>query len=213
MVPEYTRGDVIQKAHERQATSRDRLPRSRVRLARRRSLRSARRADEARRRNALGSLRDALSRVVRSRRGRRPAHALLGAVRDARCPRETDARQSHDPEPGGILDREPRSASVRVQAARGPEVPQRRSVHRRGREVQLHARQGLEGPPRPGQGGRRRQPVPRTLRPARALSRLHGLLRHHGDRRRMDRAEKTTSRRSAPMDSRRTRSGSGPTSS
>src|SRR5437870_7569934 len=97
MLREYTRGDVIQKAHARHTTSRDRLPRSRVRMPRRRSLRPARCSDQARRRNALGALRDALPGVVRSRRGRRPDHAVLGAVRAARCPREADAGQSMTP--------------------------------------------------------------------------------------------------------------------
>src|SRR5438445_254180 len=187
MLREYTRGDVIQKAHARHTTSRDRLPRSRVRMPRGRSLRPARCSDQARRRNALGALRDALPGVVRSRRGRRPDHAVLGAVRAARCPRETDAGQPDDAEPGRILDRQPGSARVRVQAARRPEVPQRRSVHGRGREVQLPSRQGLEGPPRPGEGRRRREPVPRALPAPRALPRLHGLLRDDGDRRRLDR--------------------------
>src|SRR5213080_4934143 len=75
MLREYTRGDVIQKAHARHTTSRDRLPRSRVRMPRGRSLRPARCSDQAPRGNALGALRDALPGVVRSRRGRRPDYA------------------------------------------------------------------------------------------------------------------------------------------
>ena len=46
------------------------------------------------------------------------------------------------PEPGGVLDGERGRAGLRIQAARGPEVPQRRPLHRRGREVQLPPRQG-----------------------------------------------------------------------
>src|SRR5437016_13631000 len=85
MLREYTRGDVIQKAHARHTTSRDRLPRSRVRMPRGRSLRPARCSDQARRRNALGALRDALPGVVRSRRvvGQITPFWVLYALHDA----------------------------------------------------------------------------------------------------------------------------------
>ena len=92
-------------------------------------------------------------------------------------------------EPGRVLDGQRGSEGLRVQAARRAEVPQRRPVHRRGREVQLPPRQGLEGPAREGPRGRGRRAAPRALRAARAVAGLHDLLRHHGDRGRLDRAQ------------------------
>ena len=56
-------------------------------------------------------------RVVRSGGDRRRDHPVLGHVRAARRPRQTDAGQPHDAQPGRVLDGEPRSARVRVQAA------------------------------------------------------------------------------------------------
>ena len=81
------------------------------------------------------------------------------------------------------------SEGLRVQAAGGAEVPQRRPVHRRGREVQLSPLQGLEDPARQGPRDRGGEPEPRALRPAGAVAGLHDLLRHHGDGRRLDRAQ------------------------
>ena len=78
---------------------------------------------------------------------------------------------------------------VRLQAARGPEVPQRRSVHRGRREVQLPALEGRQGAQGPRARRRDRQPVARALPPARAVPRLHGVLRHAGHGRGLDRAE------------------------
>ena len=80
---------------------------------------------------------------------------------------------------------------VRVQAARGVEVPQRRPLHVGRREVQLPAHQGRgrQDPPGKGPGDRHRRSVPGAFPPARALSRLHDLLRHAGHGGRMDRAE------------------------
>src|SRR4029450_1465358 len=119
------------------------------------------RPDQAGRRDALGPLRDLVPGVVRSGRSGGPAHALLGPLCPPRRPRETDAGQPARPRPRGVLDGQPRSARVRVQAARGSQVPQRRSLHRRRREVQLPSGQGLEGPPRqgPGRGGRAPPPT------------------------------------------------------
>ena len=119
----------------------------------------------------------------------RAAHAVLGPVRAARRAGQADARQPHGAEPGRVLDGQRGPAGLRVQAARGAEVPQRRPVHRRGREVQLPARQGLEGPAGEGARGRGRRADPRALRPARAVAGLHDVLRHPGERRRLDRAQ------------------------
>src|SRR5262245_31996839 len=92
---------------------------------------------QARRGNALGPLRDAVTAVVRPRRGRGRDHAVLGAVCPARRAREAAARQPHGPKPGRIVDGEPGPEDLRGQAARGAEVPQRRSLPRRARTVPL----------------------------------------------------------------------------
>src|SRR2546426_677492 len=129
-------------------------------------------ADEAGRRDALGAVRDPGAGLVRSGRGHRGLpHAVLGALRPARRAGEADAGQSHDAEPGGVVDGERGSACLRVQAARGPEVPQRRSLHRRRREVQLPAVQGRQSAQGPGEGDRggrrlpRAPPTPRAFPP------------------------------------------------
>ena len=66
---------------------------------------------------------------------------------------------------------------------------------------------------RQGPGGRGRRSAPRALRAARAVARLHDLLRHVRDRRRLDRAQEVPWSRWAPTASRSIRSGSAPTSS
>ena len=117
--------------------------------------------------------------------------------------------QPHDPQPGRVVDGERRSARLRVQAARGREVPQRRSLHRGGREVQLPARQGHQDPAREGQGGRGRRSPPGALPAARAVARLHDLLRHPGQRRGLDRpqeAHRAGGRRGLPQAAHRPRS-------
>ena len=94
------------------------------------------------------------------------------------------------PEPRRVVDGEPGPARLRVQAARGAQVPQRRPVHRRGREVQLPSGQG-----RPRSCTRRSRrstvvgPHARALHAARAVAGLHDVLRHAGLRRGLDRAE------------------------
>ena len=146
-------------------------------------------------------------------RCRRP-HAVLDPLRHARRAREAHAGQSHGPEPGRVVDGERRPEDLRVQAARGAQVPQRRSLHRRGREVQLPARQGLgkvlHDKVKRGRDRRARracafilhEPWPDfmafygTWPPARAGS-----------------CPRSTSSRSATTASRSTRSGWGPTSS
>ncbi len=144
---------------------------------------------EARRRDAVRVLRDARAGVVRSGRGHRLHHAVLPDVGDARRAGEDDARQGDGPEPGRVVDRQRRPEDLRLQAPRGREVPQRRSVHRRGREVQLRARQGLPDPEGEDARGRGREPVAREDPPERALAGLHGVLRHDGGGARLDRAE------------------------
>ena len=87
------------------------------------------------------------------------------------------------------MDGERGPARLRLQAARGIEVPQRRSVHRGRREVQLPAVQGRQGAQGPRARRRDRQPVARALPSARAVPRFHDVLRHAGDGRGLDRAE------------------------
>ena len=104
---------------------------------------------------------------------------------------------------------------LRVRAAQGRALPQRRSGHRRGREVL--ASSAIAAPPSktlkervaavetPG-------PEPRALPAQAALARLPDLL-HRRHRRGLDRAARSTWRRSATRASRRRRSAPGPTSS
>ena len=70
-------------------------------------------------------------------------------------------------------------------------VPQRRSGHRGGREVLVRAIQGRRGPAAEGQGqgGADRRSAPRALPAQGTVARLHGLLRHLGHRRGLDRAQ------------------------
>ena len=163
-----------------------------VRPARLRSRHRGRGPDEsparrqARRRGALGHLRDDGPPVVRSGRGAGQHQPLLVPLRDARRARETHAGQSHDAEPGRVVDGERRSEDLRVQAARGIEVPQRRPLHRRGREVQLPARQGRQDPQGEGARDRDGRSLPGAVPAPRALPRLHGLLRNPDHRRRLD---------------------------
>ena len=86
---------------------------------------------------------------------------------------------------------ERRRAHLRLQAARGAPLPQRRPVHRRRREVQLRAipRRLREAAARPGEVGAGRRPASRALRAAQAVAGLPRLLRHAGHRRGVDRAQ------------------------
>ena len=118
-------------------------------------------------------------------------------------------------EPRRVVAREPRRAHLRVQAAPRPQVPQRRSGHRRGREVQLRALQGRgrQGAPDAGPAGRRRRPPHGPLPAEGAVAGLHDLLRHHRHRGRDRRARRNTSRRSATRAFASTRSAPARTSS
>ena len=86
---------------------------------------------------------------------------------------------------------EPRRQDLRVQAAPGPEVPQRRPDDDGRREVQLRAVQGRErrAPARPRRRGRDRRSAGGALSPQGAVARLHDVLRHDRQRRRHRRAE------------------------
>ena len=201
------------ETHERPTSTRSGLRGAPGRLAHRRASAPGLGPGQAGRRDALGAVRDAVAGLVRPGRGGGPAHAVLGALRPARRAREADARQPDEPEPGRVVDGERRPADLRVQAARGAQVPQRRSLHRRGREVQLPSRQGLEDAAREGQGGDGRRARPRALPAARALAGLHDLLRHDGLRRGLDRAEEVRGAGGRRRLQESTRSGSGPTSS
>ena len=67
------------------------------------------------------------------------AFGMLYAIHDALC---APAGAEDGPQPGRELDRERRRTCVRVQAAPRAQVPQRRSRHRGGREIQLRALSG-----------------------------------------------------------------------
>ena len=127
--------------------------------------------------------------LVRSIHRAAPDHALRDALRAPRCPRPPAARAEDGQFAGGVVDGESRWAPVRVQAAPGPQVPQRRSRHDGGREVQLRAVQGrrIKGAESPcAPGGDRRSPD-HPLPPEGGLARLHDVLRndrHRGGARR-----------------------------
>ena len=80
---------------------------------------------------------------------------------------------------------------LRLRAAQGREVPQRRPRHRRRREVLARALPRRRGHDAEGAGGRRRRRRSRArAHPAQAaVAGLHDLLRHAGDGRGLDRAQ------------------------
>ena len=129
--------------------------------------------------------------VSRSRRDPRDRHPVRVSVCPARRADQAPARQRHGAVPGGVLAGEPGRARVRVQAAGGPQVSQRRPPHGRGREVQLPPLPGRLGQAtaRAGEGGGGHRSVPRAFRAACALAGLPGVLRHPGHRCRLDRAQ------------------------
>ena len=89
------------------------------------------------------------------------------------------------------MERESRWAHVRVQGATGAQVPQRRSRHDRGRQVQLRAIQGRRRHDVAGTcpAGGDHRPIDDSLSPQRALAGLPDVLRNDGDRRRDRRAQ------------------------
>ncbi len=93
-------------------------------------------------------------------------------------------------EPRRVVDGVEGRAHVRLRPAEG-EVPQRRPRDRRGREVLLRAlpRRLREAPEGQGEGRAGRGAEPRAHRAQGAVARLHGVLRHLGHRRRLDRAQ------------------------
>ena len=128
--------------------------------------------------------------LVRSRRDARDHHAVPGHVRDPRRDGQVDAGQRHRPEPGRVVADVARRAHLRLHAAQGREVPQRRRAHLRGREVLVRSlprgrRQGAEGPRRRGGDARA---LPGALPAEEPVARLHDLL-HRGQRSRLDRPE------------------------
>ena len=77
---------------------------------------------------------------LRARRDAGPHHALHGPLRAPRRPREADARaRAMAPEPGRVVEHVARRARLRVRAAQGVDVPQRRARHGRGRQVLVRA--------------------------------------------------------------------------
>ena len=131
------------------------------------------------------------SHVSRTRRDAGHRHALRVPLCPARRAHQAVAGQRHGAVPGRVLEGEPGRTGVRVQAPRGLAVSQRRSLHRRGREVELpplpgHRGQAAAGP---GEGRGDRRSTPRAIRAARALAGLSRVLCHSGHRRRLDRAQ------------------------
>ncbi len=129
--------------------------------------------------------------VSRSRRDLGARHTVRVPVRAPRRADQAPARQRHGALPGRVLAGEPRWAYVRVQAAGGPQVPQRRRLHGRGREVQLPAlpRRLGQATARAGEVGGHRRSISCAVRAASTLAGLPGVLCHAGHRRCLDRAQ------------------------
>ena len=90
--------------------------------------------------------RDHLAELVRPVDRAAADHAVRHALRDPRCAGAALSRAEDGTEPRRIVERERGRPDLRVQAAPGPEVPQRRPADDRGREVQLRALQGRRAP-------------------------------------------------------------------
>ena len=129
--------------------------------------------------------------VVRSRRAHRHHHDHEGALRAARRHGEADARQCHGAVAGGVLVHGQGRPELRVRAAQGRRLPQRRSLDRGGREVQLRAlpRRRRQAPEGPGVGGGDRRLSPGALPAEGAVAGFPDVLRHARHRSRLDRAE------------------------
>ena len=167
------------------------LPRrSPPRLRRRLGCSSGARRDGARH-HGLGPARDAGVALARPRRHGGAHHPVHGALRAPRRALEADARQHQHAEPRRVVDRLEGRDQLRVRPAQERQVPQRRSGDRGGREVHVRALQGRVGPAPQGQGegGPGRRAEPGALRAQGGVAGLHGLLRHLGHRRRLDRAQ------------------------
>ena len=139
----------------------------------------------------VGRPRDARQPLARPRRDGGPHHPVHGPLRTPRCTGQADAGLTHHPEPGGGVDRLEGWPHLRVRPPQGGQVPQRRSRDGGRREVLLRPLQGRlrQAPEGQGQGGPGRGHEPRPLPAEGGLAGLHGLLRHVGHRRRLDRAE------------------------
>mgnify|MGYP003693819187 CR=1 FL=1 len=162
-----------------------------------------------------GVARDHLAELVRSVHRAAADHAVRHALRDPRCARAPLSRAQDGPEPRGVVAGEPGRQDLRVQAASGIEVPQRRPADDGRREVQLRALQGRvgEGPAGARRAGRDRRSPGGALSSQGAVARLHDVLRHDRQRRRHHRAEEISARRSETTASRSIRSAPAPTSS
>ncbi len=87
----------------------------------------------------LGRARLAGAHVLRSRRGHRDRAAPDGLLRDPRRPRAPAARHRDGGGARHVVDGEPRRPRLRVRAAQGRHLPQRRPADRGGREVHVRA--------------------------------------------------------------------------
>ncbi len=138
------------------ATQADARPRGDTRVPGDRNLPARTGRGRARGPDDVGRAHHAGSDMVRSRRDARDHHAVFGDVRDARRDGEAHARQSDGAEPGGVVDRVPGRARLRVRHPPEREVPHGRPGDSGGRQVLLRAlSRDVPSDPQ-GQGGGRR---------------------------------------------------------
>ena len=135
--------------------------------------------------------RDARLALARSGRHRGADHAVHGALRDPRRPREADAGRPQYAEPGGVVVGVEGRHHLRVRHQKGRPLPHRRRRDRGRRQVLLRAlpRQRQQAPEGEGEGDPDRGSEPRPLRAEGAVAGLHGDLWHLRDRRGLDRPE------------------------
>ena len=145
---------------------------------------------------AIGTRRDGVSRhhlaqLVRSLDRPAADHAVRRALCHPRCAGTSISGAQDGPEPCRVVAGERGRQILRVQAAPGPEIPQRRRRDDGGRQVQLRALQGRVGkdPARQCRQHRDRRSAGGALSSQGAVARLHDDLRHHRQRRRHRRAE------------------------
>ena len=138
----------------------------------------------------LGRAHLAGAHVVRPGRDLRDHHAVHGALRVTRRGCEALAGQPHGARSGRVVECVARRSRLRVRPPARRQVPQRRSGHRRGRQVLVRALpgRGLQASQGERGGDRDSGSVACALPPQAAVARLHDLLRrrHRG---RLDRAE------------------------